>query len=126
MTPRLDEKCGVAPFGRRNARRCPEKGEREHRSRQADFRCDLDAGFVDASFACFLPAIGISISFCPADAFRAFFAGFFGAEVSAAAPPTLRRSASIRSTTFSPRGRSLGLIGLPARFWLMSSIRAVS
>jgi hypothetical protein len=31
---------------------------------QADFRCDLTVGFFAAvSFACFLPAIGISISF---------------------------------------------------------------
>jgi hypothetical protein len=36
------------------------------------------------SFVCFLPGIGINISFRPADAFRAFFATFFGALVSAA------------------------------------------
>jgi len=33
------------------------------------------------SLAGFLPAIGISISFCPAAALRAFLAGFFGASV---------------------------------------------
>src|SRR5258705_6504496 len=38
----------------------------------------------------------------------------------------LLRSASIKSTTFSPRGRSFAVMGLPARFWLMRSIRAVS
>jgi hypothetical protein len=55
----------------------------------ADLRRDLAAGFfVAASFAGLLPAIGISISFCPAVAFRGFLAGFFGASVSAAAPPT--------------------------------------
>jgi len=82
----------------------------------ADFRCGLAASFFAASFAGSLPAIGISISFWPAAAFFAFLAGFFGALVSAAAPPTLRRSASIRSTTFSPFGRSFGTMGLPARF----------
>ena len=45
-------------------------------------------------------------SFCPAAACRGFLADFFGALVSAAAPPTLLRSASIKSTTFSPRGRA--------------------
>jgi hypothetical protein len=55
---------------------------------------------------------------------RGFFAGL-GA-FSVAAPPTLRRSASIRSTTLPAAGRSFGVIGLPARFWLMSSTRAVS
>ena len=44
----------------------------------------------------------------------------------AALPPMLLRSASIRSTTFSPRGRAFVLMGLPARFWLMRSMRAVS
>jgi hypothetical protein len=34
-----------------------------------------------------LPAIGISISFWPAAAFRGFLTGFFGALVSTAAPP---------------------------------------
>src|SRR5712664_3226637 len=38
----------------------------------------------------------------------------------------LLRRASIRSTTFSPFGRAFAVIGLPARFWLMRSIRAVS
>ena len=70
-------------------------------------------------------SIGISISFWPLAAFRDFFAGFFGDLVSAAPPPTLRRSASIRSTTFSPRGRSFGVIGLPARLLLMRSMSAV-
>ena len=96
------------------------------RSNQADLRCGLAAGFFPAACFGFLPAIGINISFCPAAAWRGFFTDFFGPFVSAAAPPTLRRSASIRSTTFSPRGRSFGVIGLPARFWLMRSIRAVS
>ena len=87
---------------------------RSHRGRYADFRCDLVADFfTTASFAAFLPVIGISISFWPADAFLDFLAGFFGAWVSAEAPLTLRRSASIRSTTFSPFGLSLGLMVLP-------------
>jgi hypothetical protein len=45
--------------------------------------------FAAASFPDFLPWIGISICLWPAVAFRGFFAGFFGALVSAAAPPTL-------------------------------------
>src|SRR5580692_2885841 len=93
----------------------------------ADFRCCLAAGFFAAvSFACFLPKIGMSISFWPLDALRGFLAAFFGALVSAGAPPTLRRRASIRSTTFSPRGRSFGVIGLPVRFWYGSNGRAAS
>lgn len=45
--------------------------------RQADFRCDLAAGFfAPASLAGFLPAIGISISFWPAAALRGFLEGF--------------------------------------------------
>jgi hypothetical protein len=79
-------------------------------------RCCRAAGFFPAvSFACFLPEIGISISFWPAAAFRGFLPDSFGAFVSAAAPPTLRRNASIRSTTFAPRGRSFGVIGFPER-----------
>jgi tetratricopeptide (TPR) repeat protein len=63
----------------------------------------LAAGFfAAASFDAFLPAIGISISFCPDDALRGFLAAFFGALVSDATPPTLRFNASIRSTTLSP------------------------
>lgn len=59
-----------------------------------NFRCGLAAGFfAAASFAGFFPAIGISISFCPAAAFLAFLASFFGTLASAEAPPTLRRSA---------------------------------
>lgn len=81
----------------------------------ADFLCALAAGFfAAASFDAFLPAMGISISFCPDNALRGFMPDFFGVLVSAAGPPpTLRRNASIRSTTFSPRGRSLGVIGCP-------------
>jgi hypothetical protein len=66
--------------------------------------------------AVFLPAIGISSSFCPADAFFDLLAGFTAGFDSVAAPPTLLRSASIRSTTFSPLGRAFAVIGLPARF----------
>ena len=55
-----------------------------------------------------------------------FLCAFLGALVSAVAPPTLLRSASIRSTTFSPRGRSFGVIGLPERLLLIRSISAVS
>ncbi|WP_276575446.1 hypothetical protein [Bradyrhizobium monzae] len=44
----------------------------------ADFRWRPAAGFfAAASFACFLPAMGISISFWPAAALFAFLAGFF-------------------------------------------------
>jgi hypothetical protein len=67
----------------------------------------LAAGFlVAASF--FLPAIGSSISFWPV----AFF-GFFGA-LAGAAWPTLRRSASIRSTTLPAAGLALAVIGCRA------------
>jgi flagellar motility protein MotE (MotC chaperone) len=83
----------------------------------------LADGFFEAGF---LPAIGINISFWPDAAFFGFLVGFFVARVSPAAPPTLRRSASIRSTTFSPLGRAFAVIGLPARFWLIRSTRAVS
>jgi hypothetical protein len=53
-----------------------------------------------------LLSIGISISFCLVAALRDFLLDFFGALAGAASLPTLRRSASIKSTTFSPRGRS--------------------
>jgi hypothetical protein len=60
----------------------------------------LAAGFFAAvSFACFLPVMGISISFWPAAALRAFLAGFFSAFVSAATawiPGYARRSGSKR------------------------------
>jgi hypothetical protein len=50
----------------------------------ADLRCGLAAGFFAAvSFAGFLPAIGISISFWPAAALRGFLPGFFSAVVPA-------------------------------------------
>jgi hypothetical protein len=74
---------------------------------QADFRCAFVEDFFGAaSLAGFLTAIGISISFCPADAFLNFFAGFSTAFDIVDLPPTLSRNASIRSTTLSPRGRS--------------------
>ncbi len=88
----------------------------------ADLRWCLALGFFAvASFAGFLPANGSSISLCPMDAFLGFFAG-----LDACSEPTLRRNASIRSTTLPAAGRSFGVIGLPARFWLMRSINAVS
>jgi hypothetical protein len=74
--------------------------------RYADLRC-LDAGFLAVvSLAPFLPWIGISISFWPADALRVFLSGFAGGED---ALPILWRNASIKSTTFSPRGRALAV-----------------
>jgi hypothetical protein len=77
-------------------------------------RCCRDVFFAAASLASFLPAIVISISFWPLSAFRSFFEVFEAFEVFAgSAPPALRRSASIRSTTFSLRGRSFGVIGFP-------------
>jgi hypothetical protein len=59
--------------------------------------------------------IDINISFWPAAALRGFLAGF-AAFADVASRPTLCRSASIKSTTFSPFGRSLGRMVLPARF----------
>jgi hypothetical protein len=47
----------------------------------------------------------------------AFLAGL--ESFAASAPPMLLRSASIKSTTFSPRDRSFAVMGLPARGWLM-------
>jgi hypothetical protein len=67
----------------------------------------------------------ISISFCSLEAFFGFLAGF-ATFAGAASLPTLRRSASIKLTTLPAAGCSFGVIGLPARFWLISSIRAVS
>src|ERR1700723_4422228 len=91
--------------------------------RYADLRC-LDAGFLAVvSLAPFLPWIGISISFWPADALRVFLSGFAGGED---ALPILWRNASIKSTTFSPRGRALAVTGFPARLLLMSSPREAS
>ena len=81
-------------------------------------------GFLPAaSFAGFFPPIGISISFWLAATFRGFLAGFAAGATSF---PALRPSASIKSTTFSPFGRSLVRIVLPARFWLMRSMKAAS
>jgi hypothetical protein len=68
-----------------------------------------------------LPSIGRSISFWPAVAFRAFLP--LGAAVSLA---RLFFSASMRSTTFSPRGRGLAAMVVPLRFALISSVRAAS
>jgi hypothetical protein len=79
----------------------------------ADLRCCLTVFFAGASFA-FWPSMDISISFCTLEAFFGFLAGF--AAFAGAALPTLRRSASIKSTTLPAAGRSFGVIGLPARF----------
>ncbi|MBR0851616.1 hypothetical protein JQ543_28000 [Bradyrhizobium diazoefficiens] len=65
--------------------------------------------FAAASFAGFW--IGINISFWPATTLRGFLAGL-AAFAGAASRPTLCRSASIRSTTFSPLGRSFGRMNL--------------
>jgi hypothetical protein len=55
-------------------------------------RCGFDAGFLAAAcLPAFLPAIGISISFCRLAAFRGFFEGFEA--FAGSAPPTLRSSA---------------------------------
>src|SRR5260370_42238430 len=63
-------------------------------------------------------------SFWPEADLRGFLDAF---EVFAgSAPPTLRRSASIRSTTLTPAGRSFFAIGWPARFLLMRSTSAAS
>jgi hypothetical protein len=51
-----------------------------------------------------LPAIGISISFCPLEALRGFLPDFFAVFSCAGAPQMLRRSASIRSTTLPATG----------------------
>jgi hypothetical protein len=45
----------------------------ETASRQADLRCLAEGFFAAVSFAGFLPAISISISFWPAAALRGFF-----------------------------------------------------
>jgi hypothetical protein len=64
------------------------------------------------------------VSFWPLAALRCFLASFDG--LAGSGPPTLLRKASIRSTTFSPRGRAFAVTGLPARVLLMSSISAAS
>lgn len=65
-------------------------------SDQADFRCLVDGFFAAVSFAGFLPAIGIIISFWPLEAFFGFLAGL-PAFAGVASRPTLCRSASIRA-----------------------------
>jgi hypothetical protein len=74
------------------------------------------------SFFLSCPAGDRHQNFFLAAALRGFLAGLFGAAALVAAPvPTLfRRSASIRSTILLPRGRSFGVIGLVARFPLIS------
>src|ERR1700720_2834216 len=113
-------------YDRRHLSRVPARviGEAWLRLRRyADLRC-LDAGLLAVvSLAPFLPWIGISISFWPADALRVFLSGFAGGED---ALPILWRNASIKSTTFSPRGRALAVTGFPARLLLMSSTSAAS
>jgi hypothetical protein len=63
--------------------------------------------FLTACLAGFFPSIGISISFCPAEALRIFLPFTAGSVAR-----TLWRSASIRSMTFSPRSRAFAVIGL--------------
>src|ERR1700733_3388523 len=112
-------------YDRRHLSRVPARviGEAWLRlGRYADLRC-LGAGFLAVvSLAPFLPWIGISISFWPADALRVL-SGFAGDED---ALPRLWRNASIKSTTFSPGGRALAVTGFPARLLLMSSTSAAS
>ena len=58
-----------------------------------------------ASFAGFLPAIGISISFWPTDAFFGFLAGFFGVAASRLALPTIEVCAISGPRPSDRRGR---------------------
>jgi hypothetical protein len=60
----------------------------------------------------------------PASDRHQHFLGWFGGIDEAL--PMLCRNASIRATTFSPRGRALAVTGFPVRLLLMSSISAVS
>jgi len=60
------------------------------------------------AFAGFLPQIASSTSFCPVAAFLGFLGRGFGAR----SWPTLRSSASIRSTTLPMAPRSLGMSGV--------------
>lgn len=90
---------------------------------QADLRCGLEAGLLAAaSFAGFLPSIGISISRWPLAAFLGFLAGL---------PPSLTRLPDPRSAAapqvdhVAARG-PFAVIGLPARFRLTRSISSVS
>ena len=85
------------------------------------FRRLIDRSGLAAFFSAgFFPSIGNSISFWPAAALRGFLPF---AEASLA---MLFFRASIRSTTFPPLGRALGLMVLPWRFALMSSVSASS
>jgi hypothetical protein len=65
--------------------------------------------FAAVSFAGFLPAIGISISFWPRATLRGFLADFFGALASDAAPPTLRLSLYSRRRGIAGSDRLAGL-----------------
>ena len=77
--------------------------------------------FGSRFLAVFFPSIGISISsFCPAETLRDFLP-FAGASVA-----MLFLSASMRSTTFSPRGRGLRSMVLPLRLASISSVKASS
>ena len=72
----------------------------------ADFRCGLVQAFSSLPWLPFCPEIGISISFCPADALRGFLADFCGAfsalrrQCSAATPPSGRRRCSAAGRSF--------------------------
>ena len=96
--------------------------------RQADFRCGRAADFfATASLAGFLPAIVISISFWPGVAFFAFLAGTWRVLAGPRPPATDALAQRVHEVDdVLARKRSFATMGLPARFWLISSIRAVS
>jgi hypothetical protein len=72
----------------------------------ADFLCALAAGFfAAASFDAFLPAIGISISFCPDDALRGFFAPFSARALVSANAPRRRLRLRPPARQSNPTGR---------------------
>src|SRR5882672_115013 len=90
----------------------------------ARFRVRAAAGLSDFLASCLaarLPLMGNSISFWPAVALRGFLPF-----VAWASLPMLRFNASIRSTTFSPRGLGFAPTVLPLRLALISSARAAS
>ena len=90
----------------------------------ADSRCALVA-FRRRFLRRLLPSFDISISFWPAAALR----GFLGALAAFAGAACLPTGAAQRLDQVDDVGRcrrSVGVIGLPAHFWLMRSISAVS
>ena len=152
MAPRLHQKARMVAFSRWNARRRPQEGEREHGGPTSlplsvvvvedahalvfsdetvswSGRLPLRPGrrLLRGGIFCRLLAGDRHQHFLLAGGCLARLLGRLlrrlGLDRGAA---TLRRSASIRSTTLLAAGRSTGVMGLPERLLLMRSTSAVS